>query len=59
MFGVIITMLVTMKDVARKANVSIATVSRVLNSQDKVKKKTREKIHNAMWCYLYFSSIIT
>ena len=48
MFGVIITMLVTIKDVARKANVSIATVSRVLNSQDKVKKETREKIHNAM-----------
>ena len=52
-------MLVTIKDVAKKANVSIATDSRVLNSQDKVKKETREKIYNAMWCYLYFSSIIT
>lgn len=35
---------VTIKEVARKANVSIATVSRVLNSSDKVTQETREKV---------------
>lgn len=34
----------TIKDVARKANVSIATVSRVINGQDKVKSSTRNKV---------------
>jgi DNA-binding LacI/PurR family transcriptional regulator len=35
---------VTIKEVAAKANVSIATVSRVLNASDKVTPKTREKV---------------
>lgn len=34
----------TIRDVAKKANVSIATVSRVLNKKDRVKKETREKV---------------
>lgn len=34
----------TIRDVAKKANVSIATVSRVLNEKDRVKKETREKV---------------
>ena len=36
--------MVTIKDVARKANVSISTVSYALNGIDKVSPKTREKI---------------
>jgi DNA-binding LacI/PurR family transcriptional regulator len=35
---------VTIKDVAQKANVSIATVSRVLNESDKVIPETRDKV---------------
>jgi LacI family transcriptional regulator len=38
----------TIKDVAKEANVSIATVSRVINGKDKVKKETREKIQRAI-----------
>ncbi|MEV5027411.1 LacI family DNA-binding transcriptional regulator [Paenibacillus sp. LPE1-1-1.1] len=38
----------TIKDVAKEANVSIATVSRVINDKDKVKKETREKILRAI-----------
>lgn len=35
---------ITVYDVARKAQVSIATVSRVLNSPDKVKEATRKRV---------------
>ncbi|WP_018930479.1 LacI family DNA-binding transcriptional regulator [Gracilibacillus lacisalsi] len=38
----------TIKDVAREANVSIATVSRVINGKDKVKQETRLKILDAI-----------
>lgn len=38
----------TIKDVAKEANVSIATVSRVVNGKDRVKKETREKIQRAI-----------
>lgn len=41
-------MKVTIKDVAREANVSIATVSRVINGKDRVKKETRLKIEKAI-----------
>ncbi|MDF2670211.1 MAG: LacI family transcriptional regulator [Paenibacillus sp.] len=41
-------MIHTIKDVAREANVSIATVSRVINGKDKVRKETREKIQRAI-----------
>lgn len=41
-------MKVTIKDVAREANVSIATVSRVINGKDRVKKATRLKIEEAI-----------
>jgi LacI family transcriptional regulator len=37
-------MALTIKDVAKKAGVSIATVSRVLNNKDRVKDETRDKI---------------
>lgn len=35
--------MVTIKDVARLSNVSIATVSRVLNGNDRVSEETRKK----------------
>lgn len=38
----------TILDVAKKANVSIATVSRVINKQDKVKPSTRAKVLEAI-----------
>lgn len=38
----------TMRDVARLAQVSTATVSRVINSPDSVREKTREKVQRAM-----------
>lgn len=41
-------MKVTIKEVAREANVSIATVSRVLNGKDKVKNSTRIRIQETI-----------
>ena len=38
----------TIKDVAKMANVSVATVSRVLNNSDSVTDKTREKVLHAI-----------
>lgn len=38
----------TLKEVAKKANVSITTVSRVINDSNKVNVKTRERVENAM-----------
>lgn len=35
---------ITIKDVAKQANVSVATVSRVLNGRDRVSDSTRKKI---------------
>src|SRR5699024_6318649 len=40
--------MVSLKDVAKKANVSQATVSRVLNNPEKVLKKKREKVIDAI-----------
>ena len=39
---------ITIKDVARDADVSIATVSRVINNQDKVRPETVQKIKASM-----------
>ncbi|WP_211748515.1 LacI family DNA-binding transcriptional regulator [Paenibacillus sp. Marseille-Q4541] len=41
-------MKITIKDVAKAADVSIATVSRVINGKDKVKYETRLKIEQAV-----------
>ncbi|MCM3715307.1 LacI family transcriptional regulator [Alkalihalobacillus oceani] len=38
----------TIKDVAKHANVSVATVSRVLNNLDRVSDKTRKKVKKAI-----------
>lgn len=38
----------TIKDVAREARVSIATVSRVINNRDRVKDSTRRKVEEAI-----------
>ncbi|MGB9821470.1 MAG: LacI family DNA-binding transcriptional regulator [Pseudothermotoga sp.] len=40
--------MVTIKDVARLSNVSIATVSRVLNGNDRVSEETRKKVLRAI-----------
>ena len=39
----------TMKDVALKANVSTATVSRALMNPDKVSQATRNRVEQARW----------
>ena len=38
----------TIKDIARRVNVSDATVSRVINNSPNVKPQTREKVHKAI-----------
>ena len=38
----------TLKDVAERAGVSVITVSRVINSPEKVKPETRERIRHIM-----------
>ena len=38
----------TIKDVAKKAGVSVATVSRVLNTPDAVRERTREQVLSAI-----------
>ena len=38
----------TIVDVAEYAGVSVATVSRMMNSPDVVSEKTKKKIHKAM-----------
>lgn len=39
---------VTISEIARHANVSIATVSRIINGKDKVKAETRQKVLSVM-----------
>ncbi|AEX85443.1 transcriptional regulator [Marinitoga piezophila KA3] len=51
-------MKITIKDVAREANVSIATVSRVLNGTGKVNKKTKEQVLKAVKKLGYKTSTI-
>ena len=36
--------MVTLQDVAKKANVSVMTVSRIINNPEKVKESTRQKV---------------
>lgn len=46
-------MALTIYDISKKAGVSIATVSRVLNGSDSVKASTREKVMNVIEKYDY------
>lgn len=39
---------VTIYDVAKEANVSIATVSKVINNKGRISEKTRKKVHDVM-----------
>lgn len=39
---------VTMEEIAREAGVSASTVSRVMNSPDRVKRETRERVYEVM-----------
>lgn len=39
-------MRVTMKDIAKEAGVSVATVERALNDRDGISKKTKQKVHD-------------
>ncbi|MGP4040121.1 LacI family DNA-binding transcriptional regulator [Gracilibacillus sp. D59] len=48
----------TIQDVAKKAGVSVATVSRVLNNPSAVTEKTREKVQHAMQELDYSPSIL-
>jgi len=47
----------TLKDVAREANVSMMTASRVINTPDKVNLKTRQKIEKAMAALHYTPNV--
>lgn len=48
----------TIRDVARRAKVSVATVSRVLNSPSRVRLKTREKVLKAMeQCHYVYNAL--
>lgn len=51
-------MAVSIKDVAREAGVSIATVSRVLNDIDVVNEETKEKVLNAIKTLGYRPNIV-
>ena len=41
-------MKITIKDVAKEANVATSTVSRVLSNNPKISEKTKEKVHEAI-----------
>ncbi len=47
-FPLMYTVCMNIKEVAKKAGVSIATVSRVMNSPEKVNEKTKEKVLTVM-----------
>lgn len=51
-------MMVTIKDVAREAKVSISTVSRVLNMSGYTSEKTKEKVLNAVKKLNYSGSLV-
>ena len=55
-------MKVTIKDVAKEANVATSTVSRVLSNSPKISEKTKEKVHEAIkklnYKYLDWISLI-
>ena len=40
--------MITIKDVAKEANISVTTVSRVLNNRGYISEETKEKVYAAM-----------
>jgi LacI family transcriptional regulator len=53
-----VSVLVTIKEVAKEANVSISTVSRVLNKSGYTSEKTKEKVLNAVKKLNYQGSLV-
>jgi LacI family transcriptional regulator len=53
-----VSVLVTIKEVAKEANVSISTVSRVLNKSGYTSEKTKEKVFNAVKKLNYQGSLV-
>src|SRR5699024_7938303 len=51
-------MKITIYDVAKRANVSIATVSKVINNTGRISETTRNKVRNAMKELEYQSNMI-
>jgi len=51
-------MKVTLDDVAEKANVSRATVDRVVNGRGNVKKSTAERVHRALFSVNYLTNLL-
>lgn len=51
-------MSITIYDVAKEANVSIATVSKVINNNGRISDKTRKKVHDVMLNLNYHPNII-